>query len=59
MAEKHSPLEQFLVKTLVPIKVGGVDISFTNSALFMVIAVALVAILMTVGMGKRSIVPGG
>ena len=58
MAEKHSPLEQFLVKTLVPIKVGGVDISFTNSALFMVIAVALVALLMTVGMGKRSIVPG-
>ena len=58
MAEKHSPLEQFLIKTLVPIKIGGVDISFTNSALFMVIAVVLVGLLMTFGMGRRGLVPG-
>ncbi len=58
MAEKHSPLEQFLIKPLVPIKIGGVDLSFTNSALVMVIAVVLVALLMTKGMGKRGLVPG-
>ncbi|MCW5771017.1 MAG: F0F1 ATP synthase subunit A [Rhodospirillaceae bacterium] len=58
MAEKHSPLEQFLIKPLIPIKIGGVDLSFTNSALFMVVAVALVALLMTAGMGRRGLVPG-
>ena len=54
MSEK--PLDQFLIKTIVPIKIGNVDLSFTNSALFMVIAVALVTIVMTAG--KRSLVPG-
>ena len=58
MAEKHSPLEQFLIKPLVPIKIGSVDLSFTNSALVMVIAVVLVGLLMTKGMGKRGLVPG-
>lgn len=58
MAEKHSPLDQFLIKPLIPIKIGGVDLSFTNSALMMVVAVALVALLMTKGMGKRGLVPG-
>src|SRR5262249_35864390 len=43
---------------LVPIKIGGVDISFTNSALFMLIAVVLVGLLMTLGMGRRGLVPG-
>lgn len=57
-AEKHSPLEQFLIKPLFPIKIGGLDLSFTNSSLFMVIAVVLVALLMTAGMGKRGLVPG-
>jgi F-type H+-transporting ATPase subunit a len=50
------PLDQFLIKTIVPIKIGNVDLSFTNSALFMVIAVALVTVLMAAG--KRSLVPG-
>jgi F-type H+-transporting ATPase subunit a len=58
VAEKHSPLEQFLIKPLVPIKVGNVDLSFTNSSLVMVVAVVLVALLMTRGMGKRGLVPG-
>jgi F-type H+-transporting ATPase subunit a len=58
VAEKHSPLEQFLIKPLVPIKIGSVDLSFTNSALVMVIAVVLVGLLMTKGMGKRGLVPG-
>ena len=58
MAEKHSPLEQFLIKPLLPIKIGNVDLSFTNSSLVMLIAVLLVALLMTKGMGKRGLVPG-
>jgi F-type H+-transporting ATPase subunit a len=58
VAEKHSPLEQFLIKPLIPIKIGNWDISFTNSSLSMVLAVVLVAVLMTMGMGRRGLVPG-
>jgi len=58
LAEKHGPLDQFLIKTLVPIKIGGVDLSFTNSSLMMVTTVALIGLLMTVGMGRRGLVPG-
>ncbi len=58
MAEKHSPLEQFLIKPLIPIKIGSWDITFTNSSLSMVLAVALVCLLMTTGMGRRGLVPG-
>jgi F-type H+-transporting ATPase subunit a len=52
------PLEQFEIKTLVPIHVGGVDASFTNPSLFMVIAITAVTLFLTVGMRKRELVPG-
>ncbi len=52
-----SPVEQFRLKPLVDIPVGGVDLSFTNSALFMVIAVAVVTIFLTSAMSGRSMVP--
>lgn len=52
------PLEQFEVKTLVPIQVGSVDASFTNASLFMVVAIAAVTMFMAVGMRKRELVPG-
>ena len=58
MAEKHSPLEQFTIHPLIDIPVGGFDLSFTNSALAMVVAVALITLLMTAGMRKRALVPG-
>jgi F-type H+-transporting ATPase subunit a len=57
-SEKHSPLEQFEIKELIPIEIGGNDISFTNSALMMVIAVALIVLLMVVGTRKQAMIPG-
>jgi F-type H+-transporting ATPase subunit a len=43
-AEEHfNPLHQFFIERLFPIKIGHIDASFTNSALSMVIALALVA----------------
>ena len=54
----HSPLEQFVIKTLVPLKVGGVDVSFTNSALFMTIAVVVASSFLVLGMRSSAIVPG-
>lgn len=52
------PLEQFVVKTLVPIQIGGVDASFTNASLFMVVAASAVTLFLTIGMRKREMVPG-
>lgn len=54
----HSPLEQFEIKQLIPLNAGGVDISFTNSALWMVIAIAAATLLLTLGMRGRAMVPG-
>ena len=52
-----SPLEQFTVKPLIPITIGNYDISFTNSALFMVITVLSIVILFAFCLRKRNIIP--
>ncbi len=52
-----NPMEQFEIKTLIPIEVGGVDISFTNSSLFMVLAVIVSTILLGICLRKRTLVP--
>ncbi len=57
-AETHGPLSQFEIKTLIPLQPGGVDISFTNSSLMMVLALALVTLFLTLGMRRRALVPG-
>ena len=53
-----SPLEQFVIKPIVPVEIGGVDVSFTNSALFMTIAVVVAAVFLLLGMRRSDIVPG-
>ena len=53
-----NPLEQFTVKTLVPIQLGSVDASLTNAGLFMVITVVAITAFLTIGMRPRSLVPG-
>lgn len=59
MAEHaHSPLSQFEIHTLVPIELGDLDASFTNSSMLMVIAVVAVTVFVTGGMSRRAMVPG-
>jgi len=53
----HSPISQFEIKNLVSLKLFGFDTSFTNSALFMVIAVGLVSAFLIMSMRGRSLVP--
>jgi F-type H+-transporting ATPase subunit a len=53
-----SPLQQFEIKTLIPLQVGGTDISFTNSSAFMVLALLLITVFLVFGMRKRTLVPG-
>jgi F-type H+-transporting ATPase subunit a len=52
------PLEQFTIEPIVPIHVGHLDLSYTNSALFMTIAVALVTVFLVVAMRRQALVPG-
>jgi F-type H+-transporting ATPase subunit a len=52
------PLEQFAIQPLVPLHIGHYDLSFSNSALFMVLAALLVTLLMTAAVGRGRLVPG-
>ena len=52
-----SPLEQFEVTPIVPIQVGGLDLSFTNASLFMVINVAIVTVILVTATSGRALVP--
>ena len=58
MAAGHSPMEQFEIKTLVPIELAGFDVSFTNSSLWMLLAVICSAAFLTLGVKRDGIVPG-
>jgi F-type H+-transporting ATPase subunit a len=52
-----NPVEQFKIKPLLSINVGGVDLSFTNSALMMCIAIGCIALFLIQAMKNRSRVP--
>jgi len=52
------PIKQFEVTPLVDINVGGVDLSFTNVSLFMLVATALTIALMVIPTSRRALVPG-
>ena len=58
VAEGQSPLAQFEIKKLVDINIAGVDASFTNSSLFMVLTVATVTLFLVGGMRRSALVPG-
>jgi F-type H+-transporting ATPase subunit a len=58
VAIEIQPLEQFKIQPLIPIHIGGLDVSYTNSALLMTIAVVLITALMVLGTRKHALVPG-
>ena len=58
MAAEGSPLEQFQIERLIPLHIGSVDVSYTNSALLMTIAVVLIALLLVAGTSRGALVPG-
>jgi F-type H+-transporting ATPase subunit a len=54
-----SPLHQFEIEPIISLpKIGNIDLSYTNSALWMTIAVVVVTVFMVGGTAKRSLVPG-
>ena len=57
-AGHHGPLAQFEIHELLPIHIGELNLSYTNSALWMTIAAGLAAALLAAGMRGRAMVPG-
>jgi len=53
-----NPIEQFKIKPIVDLHMGNVDISFTNSAVMMVISVVLITAFLTLSVRSRALVPG-
>jgi F-type H+-transporting ATPase subunit a len=59
VADSHSPLTQFAVQPLFELPaLFGANIAFTNSALFMLLAVAASWAFFAVGMRRKALVPG-
>ena len=52
------PIHQFQIQKLIPIEIGGVDFSFTNSALFMVLTVVGASAFLILSTRGRGLVPG-
>lgn len=53
----HSPLAQFLIKEIADINVAGYNIALTNSALFMILAVACIALYFTIAFKGKYLIP--
>ncbi len=52
-----NPMEQFAIKPIVPLHIGGYDVSFTNQSLLMVVVALAASAFLTLAMSKRSLVP--
>ena len=53
-----NPMEQFEIAPIVPFSPGGVDLSFTNSALWMLIGVGAITLFFFAATRGRALVPG-
>ncbi len=54
------PMHQFEISRIIPLEIGGIDASFTNSALWMVIVAVTATLFLTLSMGaskSRALVP--
>lgn len=52
------PVSQFIIKPIIPFEVAGVDLSFTNSSLWMMIAAVLSITFFSMAMRQKAMVPG-
>jgi F-type H+-transporting ATPase subunit a len=51
------PLEQFKIEPLIPLHIGGLDVSYTNAALFMTVVVILVTAVLVLSTRRGTLVP--
>ncbi|WP_119257283.1 F0F1 ATP synthase subunit A [Shinella zoogloeoides] len=52
------PIQQFEIKPLIPLEIGGVDLSFTNASAYMVLTVATATGFLLLATRRGSLVPG-
>ena len=53
-----NPMQQFTVHKIGPeIKIAGIDLSFTNASMFMVISASIIILLLYLGSKDKSIIP--
>lgn len=53
----HNPLDQFKIKNLINIELFGYDISFTNSALFMLFSATIILLFFSIALKKKDLIP--
>lgn len=53
----HGPLSQFEVKKILDLHIGSLDLSFTNSALYMVIATFLAIFFLDTATSEKTLIP--
>jgi F-type H+-transporting ATPase subunit a len=58
LAIELHPLEQFTIHRILPLRIGGLDVSYTNSALLMTIVVILITALTVLSTRRAALVPG-
>ncbi len=51
------PIHQFHISKIVSMEIGGVDFSFTNASLFMVLTVAVATLFLVLSTNRRGLVP--
>ena len=51
------PIHQFEIKKIVPLELNNIDISFTNSSMFMILTISLVSIFLILSIKKKKIIP--
>ena len=51
------PIHQFEIKEIFPINLNNIDISFTNSSMFMILTISVISILLISSIKKKSIIP--
>ena len=52
-----NPMEQFAIKPIIPLHIGGYDVSFTNQSLLMVVVLAAAALFLTLAVKPGRLVP--
>ena len=51
------PMASFEIKTLIPLELFGIDISITNSSLYMILVVVAICIIFFIGTSNKGIIP--
>jgi F-type H+-transporting ATPase subunit a len=57
VAAESDPIHQFTIEPIISFHPFGVDASFTNASLFMVLVVAVVCVIMLIGTARRALIP--